>query len=400
MVFTRLVNVDEVYCSDIRLDKFLEICSNLLRNGFISKTVVVDPKTNTAVENIELCSVLKELGVRYIPVSYEVTEEVTVRLEELGFFEELRPNTYRVFKDSEELLYRNWPTPLVKLKNSSVGSKIAWAKLEGFNPWSMSVKDRIGWYMFKKALERLGNIPKLLVESTSTNTGIAIAVMCNLYGSKLRAYIPSTISLTGEFLLKVFGAEVIRSTKSLTVELIDEVEDIARREGALHLNQFYNDNNFKVHLRFTAKELELQFREAGIIPKAVFGGLGTSGHMSAITFYLKNRFKDVKVYGVVPTVGTTIQGIRRVETGMKWVHHVVLDGVIEVSLENAVRGVLEIVRRDGIFVGLSSGAVYYAYKEMAEKNLIDDGDYVLIMPDIGFKYVEQLMKYSHLVSIS
>jgi cysteine synthase/O-phosphoserine sulfhydrylase/cystathionine beta-synthase len=120
--------------------------------------------------------------------------------------------------------------------------------------------------------------------------------------------------------------------------------------------------------------------------------------MSAITFYLKNRFEGVKAYGVVPKVGNTIQGIRRVETGMKWVHHVGLDGIVEVSLEDAIRGVLEVVRKDGIFIGLSSGAVYYAYKEAVEKNLIDDGDYILIMPDIGFKYVEQLMKYSYLVS--
>ena len=394
----RLVNADEVCCGGIELDKFLEVCSDVLRKGFISKTVVVDPKTNTAVGNVELCATLKELGVKYMPVSYEFVEDISVSLEELGFFDELRPSTYRVFRSSEELLYRNWPTPLVRLKNSSIGGKTVWAKLEGFNPWSMSVKDRVGWYMFKRALERLGSIPKLLVESTSTNTGIAIAVMCNLYGSKLRAYIPSTISLTGEFLLKVFGVEVIRSTKSLTVELIDDIEGIAHKEGALHLNQFYNDDNFKVHLRYTAKELELQFKEAGIVPKGVFGGLGTSGHMSAITFYLKNRFEGVKAYGVVPKVGNTIQGIRRVETGMKWVHHVGLDGIVEVSLEDAIRGVLEVVRKDGIFIGLSSGAVYYAYKEAVEKNLIDDGDYILIMPDIGFKYVEQLMKYSYLVS--
>ncbi len=394
-----LVNVDDIYCNDVDLDKFLDTCRDILRVGYVKKTIVIDPKTNTAIENVGLCSVLKELGVRYLPVSYgSSVEEISLPLEELGFFDEIKPSTYRVFKDPEELLYKNWPTPLVRLKNSSIGNKIAWAKLEGFNPWSMSIKDRVGWYMFKRALRKLGSVPKLLVESTSTNTGIAIAVMCNLHGSRLRAYIPSTISLTGEFLLKIFGADVIRSSKSLTVELIDDVEDIARKDGALHLNQFYNDDNFKVHLRYTAKELELQLKEVGLVPKTIFGGLGTSGHMSAITFYFKNRFKDVKVYGVVPKVGTTIQGIRRVETGMKWVNHVELDGIIEVSLEDAIRGVLEIVREDGIFVGLSSGAVYYAYKEMAEKDLIDDGDHILIMPDIGFKYVEVLMKYSHLIN--
>jgi cysteine synthase/O-phosphoserine sulfhydrylase/cystathionine beta-synthase len=106
-VFMRLVNVDEVRCGGIELGKFLEVCSDVLRKGFISKTVVVDPKTNTAVGNVELCATLKELGVKYIPVSYEFTEDVSLPLEELGFFDELRPSTYRVFRSSEELLYRN-----------------------------------------------------------------------------------------------------------------------------------------------------------------------------------------------------------------------------------------------------------------------------------------------------
>jgi cysteine synthase/O-phosphoserine sulfhydrylase/cystathionine beta-synthase len=258
----------------------------------------------------------------------------------------------------------------------------------------MSVKDRIGWYMYRKALERLGRDRiSLLVESTSTNTGLAIAAMASIYKAKLKAFIPSTVSKTGETLLKIFGAEVIRSPKPLTVELIDDVEEIARKEGAVHLNQFYNDANFEVHLRYTAKELELQIREAGIEPKAIFGGLGTSGHMSAISFYFKNRFKGVKIYGVVPAPNTAIQGIRRVESGMKWVHYANIDNIVEVTPEEAVKGVLEIVRNEGIFVGLSSGAVYMAFKKVVKEGRLGEGDYILIFPDIGFKYVEQVSMY-------
>jgi cysteine synthase/O-phosphoserine sulfhydrylase/cystathionine beta-synthase len=268
-----------------------------------------------------------------------------------------------------------------------------WAKLEGFNPWSMSVKDRIGWYMYRKALEKLGKSINLLVEATSTNTGLAIAAMAAIHKSKLKAFIPSTVSKTGEVLLKIFGADVIRSQKSLTIELVNDVEEIAGKEDATHLNQFYNDANFEVHLRYTAKELELQFKEVGIEPRAVFGGLGTSGHLSAISFYFKNRFRGVKIYGVVPAPNTSIQGIRRVESGMRWVHYVEIDDIIEVTPEEAVEGVLEIVRNEGIFVGLSSGAVYVAFKKVVKEGKLSGGDYILIFPDIGFKYVEQILKY-------
>jgi cysteine synthase/O-phosphoserine sulfhydrylase/cystathionine beta-synthase len=389
-----LVKADEIVCEyNIGLEEFLKIAGNILRNGGIDKTIVINSH-GKVIENLDICVALKKLGVKYIPVSYNVAEVIFVPLETLKFFDEIDPSRYRVFKDSEELLYKNWPTPLVRLRKSSIDDKVAWAKLEGFNPWSMSVKDRIGWYMYRKAIERYcANKLHLLVESTSTNTGLAITSMCSIYGSRLRAYIPSTVSITGELLLKIFGADVVRSPKPLTVDLIDEVEDVAKKEGVVHLNQFYNDANLEVHLRYTAKELELQIREAGIVPKAIFGGLGTSGHMSAISIYFKNRFRGVKIYGVVPKPGTSIQGIRRIESGMKWLHHVEIDEVIEVSPEEAIKGVLDVVRNDGIFIGLSSGAVYYVYRKMAIDGKIDKGDYILIFPDIGFKYIEQISKY-------
>jgi cysteine synthase/O-phosphoserine sulfhydrylase/cystathionine beta-synthase len=115
--------------------------------------------------------------------------------------------------------------------------------------------------------------------------------------------------------------------------------------------------------------------------------------MSAISFYFKNRFKEVKIYGVVPALNTSIQGIRRVETWMKWIHYVEIDKVMEVTPEEAIEGVLEIVRNEGIFVGLSSGAVYTAFKKMMKEGKLGEGDYILIFPDHGFKYVEQISMY-------
>jgi cysteine synthase/O-phosphoserine sulfhydrylase/cystathionine beta-synthase len=389
-----LESVDNVMCKDdISLEEFLSISRDVLRRGGVDETVVIDGRSRRVVKNSKLCAVLKRIGVKFIPISYGVSEKVFISLEDLGFFDDIKPSRFRVFMDTEELLYKNWPTPLVRLRNLSSNYMRVWAKLEGFNPWSMSVKDRIGWYMYRKALEKLGKSINLLVEATSTNTGLAIAAMAAIHKSKLKAFIPSTVSKTGEVLLKIFGADVIRSQKSLTIELVNDVEEIAGKEGATHLNQFYNDANFEVHLRYTAKELELQFKEVGIEPRAVFGGLGTSGHLSAISFYFKNRFRGVKIYGVVPAPNTSIQGIRRVESGMRWVHYVEIDDIIEVTPEEAVEGVLEIVRNEGIFVGLSSGAVYVAFKKVVREGKLSGGDYILIFPDIGFKYVEQILKY-------
>jgi cysteine synthase/O-phosphoserine sulfhydrylase/cystathionine beta-synthase len=127
----------------LKLDEFIKIVSSILRSGGVDKTVVID-SNGRAVENVDLCVTLKKLGVRYIPVSHGASESIFVPLESLGFFEDINPSIYRVFRDTEELLYRNWPTPLVRLNKSSINGRIVWAKLEGFNPWSMSVKDRIG----------------------------------------------------------------------------------------------------------------------------------------------------------------------------------------------------------------------------------------------------------------
>ncbi len=390
----RLMSIDSIIIDeDIDLDTFISISGEILRKGGVDRSVVIDHNFRVIGEK-PLAITLKKLGVRYIPVSENHSENIFISLESLGFFDDIKPNSLRVFRDTEELLYKNWPTPLVMLKSLSTRDIRVWAKLEGFNPFSMSIKDRIGWYMYRKAIERNGNkAMKLLVESTSTNTGLAIAAMCAIHGSKLKAFIPSTVSKTGEILLKIFGAEVIRSQKMLTVELINDVDKIAKEENAIHLNQFYNDANFEVHLRFTAKELELQIRESGLKPRAIIGGLGTSGHMSAISHYFKNRFSGIKIYGVVPKEGTSIQGIRRVESGMKWFNKVVFDGIIDIDPNEAAKAVIDIVRREGIFIGLSSGAVVCGYRILLEKGVINEGDYILIFPDHGFKYIEQLQNY-------
>ncbi|MCX8209345.1 MAG: pyridoxal-phosphate dependent enzyme [Sulfolobales archaeon] len=388
-----LVKLSELRClKEVELPEVLSSIRRILSRGGVEETVAVGPDGSTVVANHSVFKALEWLGVSYVPTSSGSPERTYVPIEALGFFDNLETSRYRVFGDTEELLYRNWPTPLVRLRNSSISGRTAWAKLESYNPWSASIKDRVGWYMFKKLSEKLGAPPRLIYEATSTNTGLALAAVCSIHGSKFRAYLPHTAA-AGESLLRVFGAEVVISPKPLTVDIISEVRSAASSNGAFNPNQFENDANFEVHLKYTAKELELQMREAGILPKAIFGGLGTSGHMSAIALYFKSRFSGIKVYGAVPKLGESIRGIRRIETGMKWIQYVELDGVVDVSLKEAARSVVEIARRDGILAGLSSGAVYYAYRTMVEAGQLDEGDYVLVFPDAGFKYVDTLVRY-------
>lgn len=365
---------------DERLAQLLEEVRKLLSSGCVEWP----PRGNREVVE----EALRMLGCR-VP-----DREGAFPLEELGFYSEISPPPLRVFESTEELLFRNWPTPLVKLRSLSEGGLTVWAKLEFYNPFSMSVKDRIGWSMVTEYLARNPGAEVILYEATSTNTGMALAAMAAIRNLKAKLYLPATIQKASDILLTVMGAEVHRKPKTLTVEFIDEVDEEARRAGGVHLNQFENDANFKVHLRYTAKELDLQVKSASLNLKGIVGGLGTSGHMSAIAIYFKSRYgKAVRIYGVQPAPGTAIPGIRRIETGMRWVHHADIDGVIDVPPEAAVEHAIRVARGEGLLIGLSSGAVTAAFEKLRREGLLEKGDYVLVYPDHGFKYVEQFASY-------
>ncbi len=384
----RMVGLEDVRCEGKpSLKEILGRAAQVLWEGGVTAQRL---REGNVLEDVVLCHAARMLGLRRIPVG----DRGFVPLEHLGFYDDVSPKAMKVFSSTLELLYRGWPTPLVRLQSLGGSGVRVWAKLESYNPFSNSVKDRIGWYMVEKWISEHGSTPSMVYEATSTNTGIALAAMAAVKGFRVKLFIPKTIQKASDTLLWAMGADVVRTDKSLTVEMIDDVKAEAEKTGAIHINQFENDANFEVHLRYTAKELELQLRSEGILPQAIIGGVGTSGHMSAIAFYFKNRFRGgIRVYGVQPAPGHTIPGIRRVETGMKWIHLVEFDGIVDIGFEEAVEHVLEIARRDGILVGLSSGAVAAGFKKLLERGEVDEGDYVLVFPDHGFKYVEQLERY-------
>ncbi len=331
-------------------------------------------------------------GEKLLPRSFKLLVEqvrIDVPLGKLLKRERVSRKALKVYNSSLEFLYEGWPTPLVRLKSLSTVNRSVWAKLECYNPFSNSVKDRIAWSMIKEAVE-LGSLKEVLYEATSTNTGIALTSIANILGVRTRLYIPMTIQKVSDVYLKVLGAEVVRIPVSLTVEAIGQVDSDAKAQGATHLNQFENDANLKVHLKYTARELDRQLTGLNLKPTYIIGGVGTSGHMSAISIYFKARYGDgVKVIGAQPAPNEVIPGIRRVETGMKWIHWTVFDKIVDVKQSEAIEAAIKIARSEGLLIGLSSGAVVHAFERMAE----EEGVYVLIFPDSGYKYAEQFEKY-------
>jgi len=302
---------------------------------------------------------------------------------------------YKVFESTLDLLVKGWPTPLVKLRSYSRESLSVWAKLEFYNPFSKSVKDRPVWNMLVKALKKGGGNGKLY-EATSGNAGIALASLSNIYGLKFRAYVPAPTPKATEVLLKFLGAEVVRTNyQTIDLDIINYVCKEAARDNALNLNQFFNDDNFEVHYLTTARELDLQVSAAtGRPPDVIVAGIGTSGHLAAIIKYFNEKYGAGKVrfVGVVPAQGDSIPGIKRLETKPKWIETYKPDVVVEVRKVEAVEKCREVALREGLLIGLSSGAVMVGLEE-AIKIFGDRGTYVTVFSDDGFKYVEVFSKY-------
>jgi len=427
------LNVSEVKQPvNVDLRATIPVYSRMLSEGVLKEPIVVERATMVVLRGYEILEALKLLSAEKAPVlqvdsskvkvsslqaklkpitleailmagvkgpklpynSFNVQIDVEipiveVSLSELNVWRRVEGGRLRVYNDTLELLYKDWPTPLVRLRSFSSEKRSVWAKLEGANPYSNSVKDRIGWSMIMAALEE-GKLSDIMYEATSTNTGIAITAIANLLGRKTKLFIPKTIQKASDVFLRVLGADVVRVPVGLTVEAIEEVDAKSKAEGATHLNQFENDANLKVHLKYTAKEIDEQLRSIGLKPDCIIGGLGTSGHMSALSIYFKSRYgSSVKVVGVQPAPNEVIPGIRRIETGMKWVHWTDFDQVIDVKRREAIEGVLTVARREGLLIGLSAGAVFHAFTKVAE----DEGVYVLVFPDTGYKYTEQFEEY-------
>lgn len=384
----RLIPIGVVESEIPPLADFLEALKQVLKTK--SATPVLLDGDGRVLKGVEVFASLWALGAGLVPVAEDERElSARIPLESLDFYRSITEHPERVYESVAELAEKDAPTPLVKLRSLSRKDVRVWAKLEWYHPFSLSIKDRVASAMISHAMRNGLLKHSRLFEPTSTNTGLGLVGLGNFYGLKTRIYLPSTAQRCVDYLFTAMGAEVVRKNAALTTQLIKEVLEDADKEGAVVLNQFENDLNLIAHLRGTARELDYQLRSKGLKPGLIVAGVGTSGHISALALYFKNMYSNVKVYGVQPSPGSFIPGLRRVETGMKWIKHVDLDGIVDVSLEEALQGVIKVSRKDGILLGLSAGAVAHALDKLVEEIAIE-GDAVLIVPDHGIKYIELL----------
>ncbi len=291
-----------------------------------------------------------------------------------------------VFPSVQDLVTGLWPTPLVRLEHFGD----VWAKLEFFNPLSRSIKDRTIFFLLRRFLND-GLYGGLVEEASSGNVAVALAALANIYGFRYRAYTTKHLPRTTEVLLRVLGAEVVKVDR----DSIDEgfwrwVRDNATRDGAINLNQFENTDNPEGHYYFTGGEIVDQFMSIGRRPRVLIAGIGTGGHVTGIARRLRDAFGDVYVVGVEPAINNVIPGIKRLESGTRWAREVV-DEVIDVSLEEAVDGVIRVARSEGLLIGLSSGAVFQAFLKVRER--LGDVTYLLIFPDDIYKYIDIIDRF-------
>ncbi len=277
-------------------------------------------------------------------------------------------------------------TPLVDIRHAirKPGVKI-YGKLEGQNPGG-SVKDRAAYGMIKGALDRGDIKPGMrLVEATSGNTGIALAMIARLFDLDITLIMPDNSTNERVQTMQAYGAEVLLTPAARTIEYSRELaEEMVAGGGYLMLNQFANPDNWGMHYRTTGPEI---WRDtAGRITHFV-SSMGTTGTIMGVSRFLKEQNPDIQIIGVQPTDGSSIPGIRRwsPEFLPKIYEPQRVDRIIEVSQDEAIATMRRLAREDAIFCGVSSGgAVCAAGKLLAD---IEAGVVVCILCDQGDRYL-------------
>ena len=278
-------------------------------------------------------------------------------------------------------------TPLVKLKYFSTDEVEIYAKLESYNPGG-SIKDRAALYMIEEA-EKRGDLTKgkVILEATSGNTGIGLALVGAVKGYKVKIVLPESMSVERRQILKAYGAEVVLSPgEKGTDGAIELAESLYSENPDLYFmpNQFDNPDNAKAHYETTGPEIIAQ--TAGKID-AFVAGIGTSGTLMGVGRRLKEFNPDIKVFGVEPPPKHNIQGLKSLKDSRvpKLFDPSLPDDVIEVTDEEAFELFRELPRREGIFAGISSGAALAGALKVAKR--IKKGRIVVIFPDGGDRYL-------------
>ena len=281
-------------------------------------------------------------------------------------------------------------TPLIELTklHNKPGVKL-YAKLEGDNPGG-SVKDRAAYSMIKGAIDRGELKPGMkLVEATSGNTGIALAMIARLCGVEIELVMPENSTKERVLTMEAFGAKVTLTPAAGSMEAaIDYATAQVAKGGYLMLNQFANPDNYGAHYRTTGPEI-WKDTDGGITH--FVSSMGTTGTIMGVSRFLKEKNDKIQIIGAQPTDGSRIPGIRRwpKEYLPKIFEPQRVDRIIDISEEAATHMTRRLAREEGVFCGMSSGgAVAIALKLIDE---IQEGVIVAIICDRGDRYLSSAL---------
>ncbi len=274
-------------------------------------------------------------------------------------------------------------TPLVEIKRLNKNPKVkVFGKLEGDNPGG-SVKDRAALNMIRAALDRGDIKPGMkLIEATSGNTGIALAMIARQFDLEIELVLPSNSTKERMQTMEAYGATVI------LLDGIEACRDYADEKGQLdeyyQFNQFANPDNYEAHYMSTGPEI---WRDTDGKVTHFVSSMGTTGTIMGTSKYLKEQNEDIQIVGCQPTDGSSIPGIRRwpKEYLPKIFDPSRVDRVIDISTENATKTARELAKTESIFAGMSSGGAAFAALQLADE--LEEGLIVFIVCDRGDRYL-------------
>ncbi|NBI06953.1 cysteine synthase A [Senegalia massiliensis] len=285
-------------------------------------------------------------------------------------------------------------TPMVKLNNIvDDDSAEIFVKLESFNPGS-SVKDRISFNMIEMA-EKQGELKKnsTIVEPTSGNTGIGLAMIGAAKGYNVILVMPDTMSTERRNLLKAYGAELVLTPGEKGMNgAIQKAKELKEKNGYFMPQQFMNKNNPEMHRKTTAVEI---LRQTNGDIDAFVAGVGTGGTITGVSEVLKEKNKDIKIIAIEPSESAVMSGEspgpHRIQgIGAGFIPDVlnmnIIDKILKIAGEQAVKTTKEVARKEGLLVGISSGAAINGAIKIA-KELGKGKKVVVIAPDSGERYL-------------